>query len=192
MNRSLWPLVWDRRSFVLTLMIGVVITMILHSNNPIVLESNGALADEGPMPDLGGAVSWLNSAPLNGQSLRGNVVLVNFWTYSCINSLRELPHIKYWAEKYKAAGLTVIGVHTPEFGFEEDRANVENAVSAHRIYFPVSIDSDRSISATVCPSFVAGEMDLNTSPQAQWEKPGKVPSARPCVPLPQPGAPKRI
>ena len=68
---------------------------------------------------------WLNSAPLNTQSLRGKVVLVDFWTYSCINSLRNLPYVQAWAEKYKAAGLVVIGVHTPEFGFETLPPNVK-------------------------------------------------------------------
>src|SRR5882762_1558138 len=77
--------------------------------------------DEGRMPDLDGAVAWLNSAQLNSNALRGKVVLVNFWTYSCINSLRELPYMKAWAAKYKDAGLVVIGVHAPEFGFEKDR-----------------------------------------------------------------------
>jgi thiol-disulfide isomerase/thioredoxin len=79
-----------------------------------------ALADEGPMPDLGGAVGWLNSAPLTSESLRGKVVLVDFWTYTCINLLRPLPYIKAWADKYKDAGLIVIGVHTPEFSFEKE------------------------------------------------------------------------
>ena len=101
--------------------------------------------DEGGMPDLNGAVAWLNSAPLSSKSLRGKVVLVNFWTYSCINSLRELPYIRAWAEKYKDAGLVVLGVHAPEFGFEKDPANVKNAVSALRIAFPVPIDSNHSI-----------------------------------------------
>ena len=78
--------------------------------------------DEGRIPPLDGAVTWLNTAPLNSKSLRGKVVLVNFWTYSCINSLRELPYLKAWAAKYKDAGLVVIGVHTPEFGFEKDPA----------------------------------------------------------------------
>ena len=78
--------------------------------------------DEGRMPDLDGAVAWLNSTPLSSKSLRGKVVLVNFWTYSCINSLRELPYVKAWAAKYKDAGLVVIGVHAPEFGFEKDPA----------------------------------------------------------------------
>src|SRR5262245_42434638 len=80
-----------------------------------------SLADEGRMPDLGGAIGWLNSAPLTGKSLRGKVVLVDFWTYTCINSLRPLPYVKAWAEKYRDAGLVVIGVHTPEFSFEKER-----------------------------------------------------------------------
>jgi thiol-disulfide isomerase/thioredoxin len=101
--------------------------------------------DEGPMPDLHGAVAWLNSAPLSNKSLRGKVVLVNFWTYSCINSLRELPHIQAWAATYKDAGLVVLGVHAPEFGFEEDPANVKNAVSDLKVPFPVPVDSHHSI-----------------------------------------------
>jgi len=101
--------------------------------------------DEGRMPDLDGAVAWLNSAPLTSKVLRGKVVLVNFWTYSCINSLRELPYIKAWATKYRDAGLAVIGVHSPEFGFEKDPPNVKQAVSDLRVDFPVPIDSDHSI-----------------------------------------------
>jgi thiol-disulfide isomerase/thioredoxin len=103
------------------------------------------LADEGRMPELNGAVTWLNSAPLTRESLRGKVVLVNVWTYSCINSLRELPYMKAWAAKYKDAGLVVIGVHSPEFGFERDRANVENAVRDLKISYPVPIDSKHEI-----------------------------------------------
>jgi thiol-disulfide isomerase/thioredoxin len=108
-------------------------------------DSRHALADEGPLPDLGGAVAWLNSAPLNAKSLRGKVVLVNFWTYSCINSLRELPYIESWAAKYKDSGLVVIGVHAPEFGFEQERTNVENAVRELKITFPVAIDSKHAV-----------------------------------------------
>ena len=101
--------------------------------------------DEGRMPDMDGAVAWLNSAPLSSKALRGKVVVVNFWTYSCINSLRELPYMKAWATKYKDAGLVVIGVHTPEFGFEKEQPNVKQAVSELRIAYPISIDSDHSI-----------------------------------------------
>jgi len=97
------------------------------------------------MPDFDGAVGWLNSAPLSSKVLRGKVVLVNFWTYSCINSLRELPYMKAWAAKYKDAGLVVIGVHAPEFGFEKDTANVKKAVSDLKIAHPIAIDSNHSI-----------------------------------------------
>jgi thiol-disulfide isomerase/thioredoxin len=101
--------------------------------------------DEGRMPELDGAVAWLNSAPLSTKALRGKVVLVNFWTYSCINSLRELPYMQAWAEKYKDAGLVVIGVHSPEFGFEKDTSNAKKAVTDLKVSFPVAIDSGHAI-----------------------------------------------
>ena len=107
--------------------------------------SEPALSDEGSMPDLEGATGWLNSAPLSRKSLRGKVVLVNFWTYTCINSLRPLPYVKTWAAKYKDAGLVVIGVHTPEFLFEHEPVNVENAVRNLNVTFPVAIDSNYKI-----------------------------------------------
>jgi thiol-disulfide isomerase/thioredoxin len=97
------------------------------------------------MPELNGAVGWLNSSPLNAKALRGKVVLVNFWTYTCINSLRPMPYVKSWAAKYEDAGLVVIGVHTPEFSFEHERPNVEWATRTFNIGFPVAIDSDYNI-----------------------------------------------
>jgi thiol-disulfide isomerase/thioredoxin len=108
-------------------------------------EFGNALPDEGAMPDLGGAISWLNSAPLSVKSLRGKVVLVDFWTYTCINSLRPLPYVKAWATAYKDAGLVVIGVHTPEFSFEKVPANVENALRDLKVAYPVAIDSNYKI-----------------------------------------------
>ncbi len=104
-----------------------------------------SLDDEGTMPDLNGAIGWLNSAPLSKQLLHGKVVLVNFWTYTCINSLRPLPYVKSWATKYKDAGFVVIGVHTPEFSFEHEPTNVENAVRNLNVTFPVAIDSKYGI-----------------------------------------------
>ena len=101
--------------------------------------------DEGAMPDLGGAIGWLNSAPLSRKSLRGKVVMVNFWTYTCINSLRPLPYVKTWAKKYKDAGFVVIGAHTPEFSFEHEPMNVENATRTLKVTFPVAIDSNYRI-----------------------------------------------
>jgi thiol-disulfide isomerase/thioredoxin len=97
------------------------------------------------MPELNGGLGWLNSGPLTAKSLRGKVVLVNFWTYTCINSLRPMPYVKSWAAKYKDAGLVVIGVHTPEFSFEHERPNVEWATRTFNIVFPVAIDSDYNI-----------------------------------------------
>ena len=123
----------------LTLCIGAAVLF-----SGIVAIASG-LGDEGRMPDLISAVDWLNSTPLSTKSLRGKVVLVNFWTYSCINSLRELPYMKAWAAKYKAAGLVVIGVHAPEFGFEADPANVQNAVFDLKVEYPILIDSNHLI-----------------------------------------------
>ncbi len=107
-------------------------------------QTGPALGDEGSLPELTGG-PWLNTTPLNRASLRGKVVLVDFWTYSCINSLRNLPYIKDWAAKYKAAGLVVIGVHSPEFGFEQETANVETAVRDQSVTYPVLVDSDHRI-----------------------------------------------
>jgi cytochrome c biogenesis protein CcdA/thiol-disulfide isomerase/thioredoxin len=104
-----------------------------------------ALDDEGSMPDLSGAVAWLNSPPLTARSLKGKVVLIDFWTYSCINCLRALPYVEGWAAKYKDAGLVAIGVHTPEFAFEKERSNVEKAVRDLKINYPVAVDSNYAI-----------------------------------------------
>lgn len=100
---------------------------------------------EGRFPSLAGATEWINSAPLAPEALRGKVVLVDFWTYSCINCLRTLPYLRAWAEKYKDAGLVVIGVHSPEFAFEKKPANVRRAVKDLGIGFPVALDNDFAI-----------------------------------------------
>ncbi len=100
---------------------------------------------EGKMPSLDGAVEWLNSPPLTREALKGKVVLVDFWTYSCINCLRALPYVEAWAKKYKDQGLVVIGVHAPEFAFEKNIANVKRAVSDLGITYPVAIDNNYAI-----------------------------------------------
>jgi cytochrome c biogenesis protein CcdA/thiol-disulfide isomerase/thioredoxin len=107
--------------------------------------SQPVLADEGAMAELNGAVAWLNSPPLTRESLRGKVVLIDFWTYSCINCLRALPYVEAWSEKYKDAGLVVIGVHTPEFAFEKEQNNVQKAVRDLKVKYAVAIDSDYKI-----------------------------------------------
>jgi len=175
MKRSLSFEVWIRRALGVAVIMGVIAIALgwdtnlltrfsfvntakaeehlidaLHPGQPALLTTSAAelqlpLTDEGPLPDLGGAVAWLNSPPLSNKSLRGKVVVIDFWTYSCINCLRALPYVENWAAKYKDAGLVVIGVHTPEFAFEKERANVEKAVRDLKINYPVAIDSDYRI-----------------------------------------------
>lgn len=100
---------------------------------------------EGRIPSLAGAVEWLNSQPLTTEALRGKVVLVNFWTYSCINCLRSLPYVRAWAERYRDQGLVVIGVHTPEFAFERRTANVRRAAADLGVSYPIAIDNSFGI-----------------------------------------------
>ena len=104
-----------------------------------------ALPVEGTMPSLGGAIEWINSPPLTAEGLRGKVVLVDFWTYSCINCLRSLPYVRAWADKYKEQGLVVIGVHAPEFAFEKQLPNVRRAVKDLHVGYPVAVDNDWTI-----------------------------------------------
>ena len=100
---------------------------------------------EGHIPPLTGAVEWLNSPPLTAEGLRGKVVLVDFWTYSCINCLRALPYVRAWADKYRDQGLVVIGVHAPEFAFEKNIDNVKAQVKALGVTYPVAIDNNYAI-----------------------------------------------
>ncbi len=108
-------------------------------------DDEDTLPIEGVLPDLSGAGQWLNSAPLSAADLKGKVVLVNFWTYSCINCLRSLPYVNAWAQKYHDQGLVVIGVHAPEFAFERDIGNVRQAVTRLGIHYPVAIDNEFKI-----------------------------------------------
>lgn len=114
-------------------------------NPPIPLRPSTVPSVEGQMPSLDGAASWINSAPLNPQDLRGKVVLIDFWTYSCINCLRSLPYVKSWYQRYKDQGLVVIGVHTPEFAFEKQSENVSRAVRDLGIGYPVVLDNNYAI-----------------------------------------------
>ena len=117
-----------------------------HWPMPVGLHTASArLPVEGELASFDGATGWLNSPPLTAAGLRGKVVLVDFWTYTCINWLRQLPYVRAWAEKYSAQGLVVIGVHTPEFPFEHDPGNVRWAVQDMRVSYPVAIDSNYAV-----------------------------------------------
>ena len=105
----------------------------------------GQAAGQSELAALARADEWLNSPPLTASALRGKVVLIDFWTYSCINWLRTLPYVRAWAEKYRDQGLVVIGVHAPEFAFEKDRNNVHWAVKALRVDYPVAVDNEHVI-----------------------------------------------
>ena len=109
---------------------------------PMPVRADLALPVEGLLPSLAGATAWINSPPLTAESLRAKVVVVYFWTYSCINCLRSIPYVRAWAERYKELGLVVIGVHAPEFAFEKNPVNVRRAVGELKLPFPVAIDND--------------------------------------------------
>jgi len=111
------------------------------TNMPTPLE----LPIEGDLPSLAGATGWLNSEPLTPASLRGKPVLVQFWTFTCINWLRTLPYVRSWFEKYRGDGLVVLGVHTPEFEVEHDVENIRRAAEEMRIEYPIAVDSDYRI-----------------------------------------------
>jgi thiol-disulfide isomerase/thioredoxin len=125
-------------------------TMAMNTNPAAAMKAIEAAAPktlpvEGALPSLSGAVEWLNSPPLTAEQLKGKVVLVDFWTYSCINCLRSIPYVRAWAEKYKDQGLLVIGVHAPEFAFEKNIGNVKQAVAKLKIEYPVAVDNDYAI-----------------------------------------------
>src|SRR5215218_1274833 len=117
----------------------------MKANQLLLAAIHPRLPIEGELPSLGGAAGWLNSQPLTAAGLRGQVVLIDFWTYTCINWLRQLPYVRAWAEKYKDQGLVVIGVHAPEFAFEKSIDNVRWAVTEMRIDYPVAMDNEHDI-----------------------------------------------
>lgn len=120
---------------------GLTVSLALLATAPL----GASEARATPLASLSGATSWLNTTPLSADALKGKVVLVDFWTYSCINCLRELPYVEAWATKYKPYGLVIIGVHAPEFAFEKNVDNIKKALDRFHITFPVAVDNDRAI-----------------------------------------------
>jgi thiol-disulfide isomerase/thioredoxin len=147
-----------RESFIMKgpqLLLATIVAAVIGSpivgfgdNTRVVQQITRAAAEtpiEGKLSSLGGATEWLNSQPLTAGSLRGKVVLIDVWTYTCINWLRQLPYVRAWAEKYNNQGLVVIGVHTPEFEFEKNIDNVRRAAKDMKIDYPIAIDNEYSI-----------------------------------------------
>jgi thiol-disulfide isomerase/thioredoxin len=130
--------------WVLAAIAGVLWTSV--ANRPVAeAQDTQSIIGSSPLSGLSGATDWINSKPLTAKQLKGKVVLVDFWTYSCINCLRSVPYIRAWADKYKDSGLVVIGVHTPEFGFEKELPNVQKAIQKFGITYPVALDSNYAI-----------------------------------------------
>ena len=131
----------------ITIAIGAAIVVFVQDSGKgeQLIHSFIPFSSEGTFPSLSGATQWLNSEPLTPDSLRGKVVLVDFWTYTCINWLRTFPYVEAWAEKYKDQGLVVIGVHTPEFPFEYDLNNVRREVTSLGVDYPVAMDNNYGV-----------------------------------------------
>jgi thiol-disulfide isomerase/thioredoxin len=124
--------------------IGASLADVQHEVQPVT-PTEPRLALEGKFPSIDGAIEWLNSPPLTTAGLRGKVVLIDFWTYTCVNWRRTLPYVRAWAERYKDRGLVVIGVHTPEFDIEKDIESIRQAAKEMRVDYPIAIDSDYRI-----------------------------------------------
>lgn len=136
------PTSFQRRTFLASaasVAAAVAAPALTHAAGPAVQATT--LPDFGAAPEFTGIERWLNSEPLSLAQLRGRVVLVDFWTYACINCIRTLPHVNRWAELYTPQGLTVVGVHTPEFPFERTTRNVEVAMRRHGVKHPVAQDN---------------------------------------------------
>jgi thiol-disulfide isomerase/thioredoxin len=136
----------DRRRFLSAAAMTIVGAQ-LGMAGPVRAQSSNTvhLGVEGTLPSLDGATAWLNSEPLTAAGLRGKVVLVQFWTYTCINWLRTLPYVRAWAERYRDHGLVVVGVHAPEFAFEKDLDNVRRMAKVLKVSYPIAIDSEHAL-----------------------------------------------
>ena len=117
----------------------------LAQDKSVAQQTKPPSSNKGEMPSLGGATEWLNSQPLTMAGLRGKVVLIEIWTYTCINWLRQLPYVRAWPEKYKNRGLVVIGVHAPEFAFEKNLDNVRRAAKDLKVDYPIALDNNYAI-----------------------------------------------
>jgi thiol-disulfide isomerase/thioredoxin len=126
-------------------LVAATCSSVIAGQAEVIAEEPPSIVGSSPLYGLSGATGWINSKPLTAKELKGKVVLVDFWTYSCINCLRSLPYIRAWWDKYKDSGLVVIGVHTPEFDFEKQLPNVEKAVQKFGITYPVALDSNQTI-----------------------------------------------
>jgi thiol-disulfide isomerase/thioredoxin len=134
---------WLKRSMLA--LVAAISSCVIGSPTPANAQEPPSIVGSSPLYGLSGATGWINSPPLTAKELKGKVVLVDFWDYSCINCIRAIPYVRAWADKYKDSGLVVIGVHTPEFDIEKLQPNVQRAVQKFGITYPVAVDSNHAI-----------------------------------------------
>ncbi len=149
--------------------VAVVLWSAFAGRDAALAQKPPSIVGKSPLGGLSGATGWINSKPLTAKQLKGKVVLVDFWTYSCINCLRALPYVRAWAEKYKDSGLVVIGVHTPEFGFEKESPNVQKAIDKFGITYPVALDSKQEIWDAFHNQFWPAHYFIDTNGKVRFE-----------------------
>jgi thiol-disulfide isomerase/thioredoxin len=135
----------NRQASRLLALIAAIFFLFFITQAPATAQDAPSIIGTSPLGGLSGATDWINSKPLTAKELKGKVVLIDFWAYSCINCIRSVPYLRAWADKYKDSGLVVIGVHTPEFDFEKELPNVQHAVKKFNITYPVALDSNNAI-----------------------------------------------
>jgi thiol-disulfide isomerase/thioredoxin len=136
---------WVKKSLSIVAAAAAILSSTAVNTRLAAAQEPPSIVGSSPLSGLSGATGWINSPPLTAKQLKGKVVLVDFWDYSCINCIRAIPYIRAWAEKYKDSGLVVIGVHTPEFDIEKQMPNVQKAVQKFGITYPVAVDSNYAI-----------------------------------------------
>ncbi len=136
---------WRKKRLSIAAAIVAVLSLTAANSSLVQGQEPPSIVGSSPLFGLTGATGWINSAPLTAKQLKGKVVLVDFWDYSCINCIRAIPYVRAWADKYKDSGLVVIGVHTPEFDIEKQMPNVQKAVNKFGITYPVALDNNYAI-----------------------------------------------
>jgi thiol-disulfide isomerase/thioredoxin len=136
---------WKKMKRFIVGTLAVAMSCVVVNTPLIATQEPPSIVGSAPLYGLAGATGWINSAPLTAKQLKGKVVLIDFWDYSCINCIRAIPYIRAWAQKYKDSGLVVIGVHTPEFDIEKQMPNVQKAVNKFGITYPVALDNNNAI-----------------------------------------------
>ena len=146
---------WKTMTLLIALMVGGICGLAIVRHIEVEAQDTQSIVGSSPLYSLSEADGWINSKPLSAKELKGKVVLVDFWDYSCINCIRAIPYIRAWADKYRNSGLVVIGVHTPEFDVEKQMPKVATAVKKFGITYPVALDSDNNNMERLSQSILA-------------------------------------